>query len=186
MVPNGILNGGWGNKQFCPKGYARSFSLKVEPYQGLLSDDTSLNAIRLLCSDGSSISSSEGPFGWWSGFRSCKKGFLNSFSLRVTQPKGALDATGANNIKFICTDETELEGNGHDWGSYGQWSPKCKQGGICGIQTKLQVIGGHYFVDRTTLNDETFMAREKVLVDCRLVLLEGDLITWLPGRLMCR
>ncbi|XP_077200283.1 vitelline membrane outer layer protein 1-like [Paroedura picta] len=120
-VPNGGGYGTWGSREFCRKGYANSFALKVQKYLGPIGDDTSLNTIRLFCSDGSSITSYDGPYGEWSNKRNCKSGFLNSFALRVTPPQGLSDDTAADNIMFTCTDGTEVEGNGHDWGSYGEW-----------------------------------------------------------------
>ncbi|XP_077200282.1 vitelline membrane outer layer protein 1-like [Paroedura picta] len=123
---------------------------------GPVRDDTSLNAIRLYCSDGATITSSEGKYGSWSSERKCKSGFLNSFSLRVTPPQGLSDDTGADNIMFTCTDGTELEGNGHDWGAYGEWSAYCPGRGICGIQTKVEHLDGYHLIDVTTLNDVKF------------------------------
>ncbi|XP_054830424.1 vitelline membrane outer layer protein 1-like [Eublepharis macularius] len=165
-VPNGARWGKWRDFQFCYKSYAKGFSLKVQPYQGFFFDDTSLNGIRLHCSDGSMITSTVGPDGTWSKAKTCKKsGHLTSFSLRV-QATAPFENTAANNIKFKCTDGSELEGDGHAWGKYGPWSQSCKKGGICGIQTKVDVRMWYenppyrrrsFLRDLTGLNDVKFV-----------------------------
>ncbi|XP_060091168.1 vitelline membrane outer layer protein 1-like [Heteronotia binoei] len=155
-VPNGWSGSIWGPKQVCASGYAQKFSLKVEPYQGIWRDDTSLNGIRLYCSDGSIISSAEGEYGTWSKEESCKSGFLNSFSLRVSAREPINDNTAAENVKFKCTDGRELEGSGHAWGEYAAWSESCQEGGICGIQTKVDIVPRYNAVDPTGLENVRF------------------------------
>ncbi|XP_077200284.1 vitelline membrane outer layer protein 1-like [Paroedura picta] len=155
-VPNGVGFGTWGPRHFCHRGYAKGFSLMVQRYQGPFVDDTSLNGIRLHCTDGMTLTShSPNMFGFWSGEKECKTGFLNSFSPLGTPDKGLLDDTGAENIMFTCTDGTELEGSGHGCGWFGPWSDYCPSGGICGIQTRVQVEHWFGLVD-TGLNNVKF------------------------------
>ena len=67
IVSDGLTNwGDWGVAQFCiyPH-YAIGYNTKIERDRGSNIDDTALNAIRLICSDGSYIHSSIGPWGDW-------------------------------------------------------------------------------------------------------------------------
>ncbi|KAE8620558.1 hypothetical protein XENTR_v10010325 [Xenopus tropicalis] len=158
-VPNGGRQGEWGKMERCPAGtMAKGLSLKVEEPQGF-GDDTSLNGIRLHCvrcrfpHDEKSITSDFGPWGTWGPTKWCPYGFLSTFSLRVEEFQGQSDATAANNIKFKCSDNSTLEGDGLPWGRYGALSESCLYG-ICGIGTKVAKPQG--FGDDTGLNDVYF------------------------------
>ena len=69
--------------------------------------------------------------------------------------QGSGDDTAANNIKFRCTSNPILEGDGTGWGEYGGWSKECRNGGICGIETKMEKRQGKG--DDTALNDVRFL-----------------------------
>ncbi|XP_066475686.1 vitelline membrane outer layer protein 1-like [Tiliqua scincoides] len=158
-VENGVKNGYYSNLSLCPKGYAHGFSLKIQEYQGSLlwQDDTSLNGIRLYCSDGSMIQSNVGELGVWSAQQYCYSGNMNAFRLRVDPPHGwgmAYDDTAANNIQFKCESGEILEGYGYDWGTFGSWS-SCHSGSICGLQTRVETAYGE--IDKTALNDVIFL-----------------------------
>ncbi|XP_075434354.1 vitelline membrane outer layer protein 1-like [Ascaphus truei] len=125
-------------------------------------DDTSLNGIRLLCVSSNNneeylIQSTEGAWGSWTSPVRCSNGNLIAFTLLVSPPQGGGDDTAANNIVFMCSDETILEGSWHVWGSYGEWSQFCMIG-ICGISTRVEEYQGKG--DDTALNDVKFTCCE--------------------------
>ncbi|MBN3291981.1 VMO1 protein, partial [Polypterus senegalus] len=132
---------------------------RVEAYQ-VGGDDTALNGIRLYCSrlnDRSilyTVESHTGLFGDWTQTLWCPSGVLKSFQLRVEPYQGILDDTAANNIKFRCSSSPVLEGFGQTFGDYGKWSDECKEGGICGIETKQEPY--QVGLDDTALNDVRF------------------------------
>lgn len=85
----------------------------------------------------------------------CPSGYLTSFQIRVEPHRGLFgDDTSVNNIKFRCSSNPTLEGPGMNWGKYGHWSQECKDGGICGIETKMEEY--QYGLDDSTLNDVRF------------------------------
>ncbi|MFT7805368.1 vitelline membrane outer layer protein 1-like [Arapaima gigas] len=149
-VPNGGQFGNWTWPEMCPEGfYAVGFSLRVEPNQYGL-DDTALNGIRLFCSRPGDRSymyyteSHTGYFGEWTDPQWCPgSGVLKSFQLRVEPHLGLFgDDTSANNIRFRCSSNPTLQGQGTEWGEYGYWSEECDTGGICGLETKMEARPG--------------------------------------------
>nr|XP_048689517.1 vitelline membrane outer layer protein 1-like [Caretta caretta] len=154
-VTNGGIWGKWGEEETCPnKSFAIGFSMKVELPQ-LSGDDTALNGIRLLCSNGRTIQSNVGPWGFWSPVMKCPSGQrLTQFRLRVESCQGLKDDTAADNIEFVCTGGVELKGHGRCWGKWGPQSRSCGQRGICTIATKVEAPQGKG--DDTALNNVYF------------------------------
>ncbi|CAG2215599.1 Vitelline membrane outer layer protein 1 homolog,Vitelline membrane outer layer protein 1 [Mytilus edulis] len=164
---NGGVWGDWHEPRFCPTGqFAIGYSLKIERKQGTRGDDTSLNAIKLLCgtknhrsNHGFAVTSGYGPWGDYSGIMKCGYTFfLTAFSLQVERSQGRGDDTAANYVRFRCKALTwswpgyEIGGHGF-WGDFGGWST-CPHGtAICGLRTKIEApIRG----DDTALNDVIF------------------------------
>ncbi|XP_027034973.2 vitelline membrane outer layer protein 1 homolog [Tachysurus fulvidraco] len=165
-VNNGQIWGTWGISEKCPTGtYATGFSLKVQPYQGIWTDDTALNAISLHCSKPigpsgivgsySTISSAVGSWGSWTQPLWCRSGVLKAFQLQVQSYQGWLiDDSAANNVRFQCSGSQVLQGAGMNWGTWGSWSSLCGGTGICGIRTRVESPQG--ILDDTSLNDVNF------------------------------
>ncbi|KAM9309943.1 vitelline membrane outer layer protein 1-like [Pholidichthys leucotaenia] len=101
-------------------------------------------------------SHSSNLWGKWTQPQYCPSGFITTFQLRVEPAQGSDgDDTAANNIRFRCSSyNTILEGSGMSWGAYGSWSETCSEGGICGIETKIERRQGRG--DDTALNDVRF------------------------------
>ncbi|XP_033836381.1 vitelline membrane outer layer protein 1 homolog [Periophthalmus magnuspinnatus] len=160
-VTNGEQFGNWTWPEMCPENFfAVGFSVRVESNQ-YGSDDTALNGIRLICAKDESrsflytVESHAGYFGDWSAPQYCPTGVLTSFQLRVEPHQGLFgDDTAANNIKFRCSSNPTLEGSGTEWGEYGHWSQECSEGGICGVETKMEEY--QWGLDDSTLNDVRF------------------------------
>ncbi|XP_070691838.1 vitelline membrane outer layer protein 1 homolog [Pempheris klunzingeri] len=160
-VANGEKFGNWTWPEMCPdKFFAVGFSIRVEKNQ-YGADDTALNGIRLICAQNEnrsflySVESHTGYFGDWSPLQYCPSGVLTSFQISVEPHQGLFgDDTAVNNIKFRCSSNPTLEGAGMDWGEYGHWSQECLDGGICGIETKMEEY--QYGLDDSTLNDVRF------------------------------
>uniref|UniRef100_A0A803SVR3 Vitelline membrane outer layer 1 homolog n=1 Tax=Anolis carolinensis TaxID=28377 RepID=A0A803SVR3_ANOCA len=152
-VSNGGFWGEWEKPQFCSKGYAKGFSIKVEGNQGK-GDDTGLNGIRLHCTNGEVIQSKSGLQGKWSKIKYCPKGNLVSFSLRVEGNQGKGDDTAANNVQFMCRDGSVIAKHQTNRGRFGHWSRRCHSASICGIQTRVEAPQKQ--VDDTALNDVKF------------------------------
>lgn len=94
-------------------------------------------------------------FGDWSQPQYCPSGVLTSFQISVEPHQGLFgDDTAVNNIRFRCSSNPTLEGPGMGWGEYGHWSEECPDGGICGIETKMEEY--QYSLDDSTLNDVRF------------------------------
>uniref|UniRef100_A0A6J0U633 Vitelline membrane outer layer protein 1 homolog n=1 Tax=Pogona vitticeps TaxID=103695 RepID=A0A6J0U633_9SAUR len=164
-VSNGGPRGAWAWQEMCAPGtFVTGFSLKVEPYQGSLKDDTAVNGIRLFCTRGgreqrletNPVESQSGPWGRWSEPLWCSSGsYVQGFSLKAEQPRStAQDYMGVTNIRFACSDGQILEGDGLRWGQYEEWSPPCGKG-LCGIQTKVEPQRGG-LKDDSSVNDVRF------------------------------
>lgn len=103
----------------------------------------------------SSLPPSLSSFGEWTQPQYCPSGVLTSFQIRVEPHQGLFgDDTAVNNVKFRCSTNPTLEAPGTEWGEYGYWSQECQDGGICGIETKMEEY--QYGLDDSSMNDVRF------------------------------
>lgn len=106
--------GRWGFYQQCTnRAPVNGFQLKVRDSCGAC-DDSALNAIKLYCSNGGTIMSSEGTDGVWKNIQYCPTGkFVNSFRFRSEPSQGIFtDDTAGNDIVMKCNDGTILSTTG--------------------------------------------------------------------------
>ncbi|XP_074926718.1 vitelline membrane outer layer protein 1-like [Chelonoidis abingdonii] len=116
-------------------------------------DNTGLNGIRLHCSDGTTIQSSMGAWGWWQRARYCPRGYLRAFSLGVQPRQDARDDVAATSLRVACSDGELLAGDAGD--REGPWNHPCLSGSVCGLQTRVEEPRGQR-EDSTALNDIRF------------------------------
>ena len=137
--------------------------MKVQAVLGLHNDDTSLNAIRLRCSDKTVLKSLEGPYGDWLPEQTIThSNYFNGAKIRQErfQGHGSRDDTAANGLK-LYTDVGDVVSPGDGW--WGDWSDlvTCPKGtGIVGFKTRVEPNygNGRYATegDDTALNDVMF------------------------------
>jgi len=152
--------GDWGAWEYCPNGgFATGFKEKVEANQGG-GDDSALNGICLICSQGGVICSTVGPWGSWAETgRTCSTGF-NAYNVKSEANQGGGDDTSANGVMLYCND-----GNPYitsNFGPYGSWTghKQCPSGQVfCGIQTRVEANQGGG--DDTALNGVDFACCQK-------------------------
>lgn len=142
--------GTWGSWEYCPQGkFVNGFQLKTEPHVGSLptEDDTSLNAVKLFCGPiGSTpnenlfITSKQGPWGKWGNIFPCvDNSTAIGIQLRVEGPQGpVIDDTGANNMRLLCSDLLNHEGDGMIWGRWRNPSICPRKSAICGLRTLVE------------------------------------------------
>lgn len=150
--------GRWGHEEYCPPGtWVSAVNLKIEDDQGR-GDDTALNGIQLTCSDmtgddNGTIKSTEGPWGFQRGVRSCRYGFMAGFEMKSERYQGSGDDAGAIDLRLLCGDGEEIVAGGilTSWGDWTgkQWCPK--QSAVCGIVTQIEDPQGSG--DDTALNN---------------------------------
>ena len=127
------------------------FKLQVEPSQDT-GDDTALNSICLVCSNGEEICSKKGFWGAWGESEECSRGFIAADYKLELQSTG--DNTAGNDFKLYCKpDETEFKVSEIPIPGWGNWVGKkscSQQSVICGIQTRVQE--DQFDGDDSTLN----------------------------------
>jgi hypothetical protein len=116
--------GDWGRAQYCASGhFAVGFRSKMHEYCGEDCDDTSMNGIELLCSDGKRISSLVGPWGTWAAnFSECQPHRrLDGFGIKIQKTVGVTnDDTATNGIRMRCSDRNQTILYSSE-GKFGRW-----------------------------------------------------------------
>jgi hypothetical protein len=131
--------GTWRAWAMCPTGhFAIGFQQRNEANQGPVGDDSALNAVRMLCSDQSTISSYDGLWGSWSSLVQCGSGSsFDAYRIRIEADQGGGDDTAAGSVEMYCGNE-QVSATGTAWGD---WKPKrmCGQGyKICGFRIRFE------------------------------------------------
>jgi hypothetical protein len=163
-APNATPWGGWSIRTYCPEGsYVGGYKMRVEGQRGS-KDDTALNAVYLYCYDRAGnlvdgFQPHQGHWGDWGQPANCPKGtYATAFMLKVEPPQGKGDDTGANSVKFNCSNGSVIEASGGGaWGSWtsswvtdtGSWPSA-----ICGVSARVE--GWQGTGDDTALNDLEF------------------------------
>jgi hypothetical protein len=163
-APNATPWGGWSPILYCPPGsYVGGYQMRVEQSRGGR-DDTALNAVNLHCFDHAgnwveSFTPHYGNWGDWHQSATCPWGtYATAFALKVEPQQGRGDDTGANSVKFNCSNGTVIEASGGGgWGSWtSSWVTDTNPwpSAICGVRVKFE--GWQGTGDDTALNDLEF------------------------------
>ncbi|CAF0969809.1 unnamed protein product [Brachionus calyciflorus] len=159
----GVNWGIWGSIEECDQNdYVVGFRTKRQPNLGtglgVGKDDTELNGVELICSNGKRLKSSEGQWGSWdTDFRNCSSGQkVNGFSYGIEKKQEIYDDSATNVIRLKCTDNSTIQS------LEGPWSTsiiplECLYGTIVGIRT--QIDENIYAEDNTGLNNIEFVCK---------------------------
>lgn len=150
MTPENMKGlGYWGAGATCPPS---SFATGVQIKKMKVSlahpsiDDSGVNAVKFRCSDGSEVSTAEGPDGDWSNWTLCDEGqSIYSFRSQGQSPRKGLDNAGITGLEFSCRmpDLSQMSNLSFSNGNYTSqvaWSKelRCPPGSaICGAQANL-------------------------------------------------
>ncbi|CAF0909460.1 unnamed protein product [Brachionus calyciflorus] len=157
--PFGVDWGIWGPIEECDQNdYVVGFRTKLDPFQGTFYDDTALNCVELICSNGKRLKSSESQWGSWNtNFKNCSSGQkVNGFSYGMEQNQGTGDDSATNVIRLKCTDNSIIQSKeGHEYTTI--ISILCPYGVIVGLRTQInQNINAE---DNTGLNNVEFICK---------------------------
>ncbi|CAF0954234.1 unnamed protein product [Brachionus calyciflorus] len=154
--PYGVNWGDWGPIEVCDQNdYVVGFRTKLHPIQASGLDDTALNGVEMICSNGKRIKSTEGQYGYWdSSFRNCSNGQkIIGFSYGIHAKEGVDDDTATNVIRLLCTDGSNIASLEGTW-STSIISVQCPYGAIVGFRTQVEK---EISDDNTGLNNIEFI-----------------------------
>ena len=135
--------GDWGKMSECaPNHYAQGFQLKVESPRGT-GDDSSVNGIGFICTNGEIVHSDVGSWGHWTLAKMCTPGsVINGFELKSEPWIHRTDDTATNNLRIYCSDGIMLEGDEiTPWGYYTGKQICPETYSVCGIQSQVKDVG---------------------------------------------
>ena len=124
-------------------------------WQRIQGDNSGLNAVKMKCTDGTTIDSHKGVFGTWGEWTRCPgRGAFDGFAIKNEGPQWwpAIDATAANAVRMYCGSTRSSPDT--DAGR-GDWSDQvsCPPGSaICGFKIRLEGDQGPSS-DDTAMND---------------------------------
>ncbi|CAF0973636.1 unnamed protein product [Brachionus calyciflorus] len=158
----GINWGDWGAFEECDENNCVvGFRTKLHSPQGFGlntgDDDTALNGVQLICSNGKKLISSVGKWGDWdTNFKYCKNNQkIIGFSYGMQINKGSGDDTATNVIRLICSDGLAIVSLEAPW-SDSIISITCLYGVIVGIRTQVEAPNTN---DNTALNNIEFICK---------------------------
>lgn len=150
--------GTWAKRNYCsPGSYIVGLKLKSEKDQGS-EDDTALNQIKMLCSNGDLIVSGSGTWGTWQSTLSCpNKQPMTGFQLQIEPYAGGAligeDDTAVNNVNFECNHDSNTQVSGNaltHWGTWRSWK-RCPTG-MAAIGFSVKKEGNQGLGDDTGVN----------------------------------
>jgi pimeloyl-ACP methyl ester carboxylesterase len=170
-VSEGIW-GSWSATRYCPAGtFAVGYDMRVEGGQGS-GDDTALNAVRLHCAGPNatypSVVAHDGWYGSWHPSAVCSgTSYLSGAALRLEGSQGSGDDTGANDVRFRCSNGTDIQApGGMGYGSWGATN-SCPAGtAVCGVQVRTEGLQGDG--DDTAMNGMRLACCSQPTVPARL------------------
>ncbi|CAJ1343038.1 unnamed protein product [Effrenium voratum] len=138
--------GYWGAGATCP-GHSFVTGVQIKKMQAQLAaaDDSGVNALKFRCSDGSEVSTAEGPDGDWSNWTQCPEGqAVYGFRSQGRSSRRGLDNAGIMGLEFSCrrSDLSEVSKLSFS-GSFSYevaWSRelRCEPGAaVCGAQANV-------------------------------------------------
>ncbi|KAG2425893.1 hypothetical protein HYH02_014894 [Chlamydomonas schloesseri] len=104
-----VEKGSWGDWSSsissCPAGkYITAARIKIQPNQGLFTDDTAANGVEFRCSDNTVIKSGAGDYGSWSAWAACPASqYICGLQVKTQPAQGIFgDDTAVNGLRFYC------------------------------------------------------------------------------------
>ena len=160
MVPPVLTNhGDWGDVALCNEAtLVVGMRLKIQNKQGFWKDDTSLNGIRLICSDGEELVSAEGSKGEWNKPTMTRQGDLITGVALRSDEDSASDNAATSGVRFWAGRLHRTREYNAGYVEFGEWQESKHCPGntvIVGFVTQVEEY--KTFNDNTGLNGVIFV-----------------------------